>query len=141
MISKIELGRFCRTLGTLIESGIPILKGISLAGDVASNGLLKDGIDELYKGVRQGKSLSQIMRKSWLFPPLMVNLVGIGEETGALGAMLLKIADDFEGKIQHDTKVYLALVEPITIVFMGIVMGGIILSMLLAIFGINDVTF
>ena len=141
MILKIELGRFCRTLGTLIESGVPILKGISLAGDVASNGILKESIEGLYKEVRQGKSLSQIMKKSRLFPSLMVNLVGIGEETGALGAMLLKVADDFEEKIQHDTKVYLSLVEPVTIVFMGIVMGGIILSMLLAIFSINDVTF
>jgi type II secretory pathway component PulF len=141
MISKIELGRFCRTLGTLIESGVPILKGISLAGDVVSNSLLKGEIEDIYKGVRQGKSLSQLMKKSPLFPTLMVNLVGIGEETGALGAMLLKVADDFDEKIQHDTKVYLSLVEPVTIVLMGIVIGGIILSMLLAIFGINDVTF
>lgn len=141
MILRIELSRFCRTLGTLIESGVPILKGISLAGDVVSNSILRHEIENIYKGVRQGKNLSQLMKKSPLFPTLMVNLVGIGEETGALGEMLLKVADDFDEKIRHDTKVYLSLVEPVTIVLMGIVIGGIILSMLLAIFGINDVTF
>jgi general secretion pathway protein F len=79
------------------------------------------------------------MKQAKVFPSLMVHLVAVGEETGAMGTMLLKIADDLEEKVQHDTKVYLSLVEPITIVLMGIIIGGIILSMLLAIFGINDV--
>ncbi|MEA1866497.1 MAG: type II secretion system F family protein [Thermodesulfobacteriota bacterium] len=139
MLSKIELGRLARTLGTLLESGVPILKGISLSGEVVSNSVIRSAVDDLYKGVRQGKSLSQLMKQEKVFPSLMVHLVAVGEETGAMGPMLLKIADDLEEKIQHDTKVYLSLVEPITIVLMGIIIGGIILSMLLAIFGINDV--
>ncbi len=139
MLLKIELGRLARTLGTLLESGIPILKGISLSGEVVSNSVIRSAVDDLYKGVRQGKSLSQLMKQAKVFPSLMVHLVAVGEETGAMGPMLLKIADDLEEKVQHDTKVYLSLVEPITIVLMGIIIGGIILSMLLAIFGINDV--
>jgi len=139
MVLRIELGRLSRTLGTLLESGVPILKGISLAAEVVSNTVIRAALDDLYKGVRQGQSLSQLMRRSHVFPSLMVHLVAIGEETGAMGAMLLKIADDMEEKVQHDTKMYLSLVEPVTIVVMGIVIGGIILSMLLAIFGINDV--
>jgi type II secretory pathway component PulF len=139
MMLKIELGRMVRTLGTLLESGVPILKGISLSGEVVSNSVIRNVMSDIYKGVRQGKSLSQLMKRSEVFPSLMVHLVAVGEETGNIGAMLLKIADDFEEKIQHDTKVYLSLVEPITIVLMGIIIGGIILSMLLAIFGINDV--
>lgn len=139
MLLKIELGRLARTLGTLLESGVPILKGISLSGEVVSNSVIRNSVEDLYKGVRQGKSLSQLMKQTSVFPSLMVHLVAIGEETGAMGPMLLKIADDLEEKVQHDTKVYLSLVEPITIVLMGIIIGGIILSMLLAIFGINDV--
>jgi general secretion pathway protein F len=139
MLVRIELGRLCRTLGTLIESGVPILKGISLAGEVVSNSVLRAAVDDVYKGVRQGKSLSQLMLKAGVFPSIMVHLVSIGEETGAMGVMLIKIADDLEEKVQHDTKIYLSLVEPITIVVMGLIIGGIILAMLLAIFGINDV--
>lgn len=139
MLLKIELGRLARTLGTLLESGVPILKGISLSGEVVSNSVIRSAVDDLYKGVRQGKSLSQLMKQAKVFPSLMVHLVAVGEETGAMGPMLLKIADDLEERVQHDTKVYLSLVEPITIVLMGIIIGGIILSMLLAIFGINDV--
>ncbi len=141
MVRRIELGRLSRTLGTLIESGVPILKGISLSKEVVSNSLIKQAVDELYVGVRQGKSMSQLMKKTGVFPSLMVHLVAIGEETGAMGPMLLKVADDLEEKVRHDTKVFLSLVEPVTIVFMGILIGGIILSMLMAIFGINDVGF
>ncbi len=140
-VKRIELGRFSRTLGTLIESGVPILKGISLASEVVSNTAVRDGVLSLYSGIRQGKSMSQLMKQSDIFPPLMVHLVSVGEETGALDRMLLKLADDFEEAVQNDTKMLLALIEPVTIVVMGIVIGGIILSMLLAIFGINDVSF
>lgn len=141
MVRFIEFGRMARTLGTLIESGIPILKGISLSKEVVGNSVLRAALDSIYKGVRQGKSMSLLMRKDPVFPSLMVHMVAVGEETGALGEMLLKVADDFDEKIQSRTKMLLSLIEPITIVFMGVIIGGIILSMLLAIFGINDVQF
>ncbi len=136
-----ELGRFARTLGTLLESGVPILKGISLAGEVVSNSLIKKAVQDLYRGVRQGRSLSLLMRKSDIFPSLMIHLVSVGEETGGLAKMLIKIADDFDDQVQSETKIFLNMLEPVTIVVMGIVIGGIIMSMLLAIFGINDVSF
>ena len=140
-IRQVELGRFARTLGTLLESGVPILKGISLAGEVVTNSLIKKAVQDLYRGVRQGRSLSLLMRKSDIFPSLMIHLVSVGEETGGLAKMLIKIADDFDDQVQSETKIFLNMLEPITIVVMGIVIGGIIMSMLLAIFGINDVSF
>ncbi len=140
-VKKIQLGRFSRTLGTLLESGIPILKGISLSGEVVTNSVLKSAIKEIYKGIRQGKSLSQLMKKTGIFPSLMVHLVAVGEETGKMSEMLLKIADDMDERVQQETKIFLSMIEPITIVVMGIVIGGIILSMLMAIFGINDISF
>jgi len=140
MLLRMELARLTRTLGTLLESGVPILSSISLASDVLKNSQIRAQMELMYKGVRQGKTLSQIMKQSSLFPALVVHLVSIGEETGDMGKMLLKVADDLEEKIQHDTKLYLSLVEPVTIVVMGLLIGGIILSMLLAIFGINDVS-
>ncbi len=139
MVRDMEVSRFSRTLGTLLESGVPILKGIRLAEEVVSNVHIKEAIGRIYAGVRQGKGISGIMRRSPYFPSLMVHLVAIGEETGSMGAMLLKVADDLDESIQHRTKMALALVEPITILVMGIIIGGIILSMLLAVFGINDV--
>ncbi len=139
MIRDMEVSRFSRTLGTLIESGVPILKGIRLAGEVVSNVHIREAIEHIYTGVRQGKGISGIMRRSPYFPSLMVHLVAIGEETGAMGVMLLKVADDLDESIQHRTKMALAMVEPITIVVMGLIIGGIILSMLLAVFGINDI--
>ena len=141
LIRFIEFGRMARTLGTLIESGIPILKGISLSKEVVANSVLKSSLDDIYKGVRQGKSMSLLMRQNPLFPSLMVHMVAVGEETGSLGQMLLRVADDFDEKIQSRTKMLLSLIEPLTIVFMGVIIGGIIVSMLLAIFGINDVQF
>ncbi len=141
LVGLSEFSRMARTLGTLIESGVPILKGISLSKEVVSNLRLKESLDKLYKGVRQGKSMSLLMKQDPLFPSLMVHMVAVGEETGALGEMLIKVADDFEKRIQARTKMLLSLIEPITIVFMGVVIGGIIMSMLLAILGINDVSF
>ncbi len=140
-VRRVELGRFARTLGTLLESGVPILKGISLSGEVVGNTVIRDAVRELYAGIRQGKSLSLLMKKSRVFPPLMIHLVSVGEETGGLSRMLLKVADDFDEQVQSDTKLFLSMLEPITIVVMGIIIGGIIFSMLMAIFGINDVTF
>ncbi len=141
MVKRVEIGRLARTLGTLIESGVPILKGISLSKEVVANTVIRQAIDDLYVGVRQGKSMSQLMKKAGVFPPLVVHLVAIGEETGAMGPMLLKVADDLEKKVRSDTKLYLSLIEPVTIVVMGLIIGGIILSMLMAIFGINEISF
>ncbi len=138
-VRTVQLSRLFRTLGTLLESGVPILKGIALGSEVITNSVLRSAMEDVYKGVRQGRSLSHLLKKSGEFPSLVVHLVAVGEETGALDKMLLKIADDMDAKIQNDTKMYLSMVEPVTIVLMGLVIGGIILSMLMAIFGINDI--
>ena len=138
-VRTVQLSRLFRTLGTLLESGVPILKGIALGSEVITNSVLRGAMEDVYKGVRQGRSLSHLLKKSGEFPSLVVHLVAVGEETGALDKMLLKIADDMDAKIQNDTKMYLSMVEPVTIVLMGLVIGGIILSMLMAIFGINDI--
>ncbi len=138
-VRTVQMSRLFRTLGTLLESGVPILKGISLAAEVITNSVIRGSMEDVYRGVRQGKSLSFLMKRTGEFPALVVHLVAVGEETGALSKMLLKIADDMDAKIQNDTKMYLSMVEPLTIVLMGLVIGGIILSMLMAIFGINDI--
>ncbi len=140
-VKRIEIGRFARTLGTLLESGVPILKGISLSGEVVSNTIIREAVRGLYAGIRQGRSLSLLMKKSKVFPPLVIHLVSVGEETGRLSKMLLKVADDFDEQVQSDTKLFLSMLEPITIVVMGVLIGAIIFSMLMAIFSINDVTF
>nr|WP_246325202.1 type II secretion system F family protein [Dissulfurirhabdus thermomarina] len=141
VVQRIEFGRFARTLGTLLDSGVPILKGISLAGEVLANPVFREAAAALYKGVRQGKSPSQVMRATGVFPPVMVHLAAIGEETGELGAMLLRIADDMDEKAQQEIRVTMAVAGPAAIVLIGLLVGAVVVAMLLAVFGINDVAF
>jgi general secretion pathway protein F len=135
---QVELATFIRALGTLMESGVPILRGLALAGEITENAVVRVAIDSVYQQVRKGRSLSLAMRDDPFFSPQVVHLTAIGEEIGNSGQMLLKLADDLENKLEHDIKMMLALIEPVTIVVMGLVIGGIIITMLLAIFGIND---
>ena len=135
---QVELATFIRALGTLMESGVPILRGLALAGEITENAVVRAAIDGVYQQVRKGRSLSLAMRDDPFFSPQVVHLTAIGEEIGNSGQMLLKLADDLETKLEHDIKMMLALIEPVTIVVMGLVIGGITITMLLAIFGIND---
>lgn len=133
-----ELATFARAMGTLMESGVPILRGLALAGEISDNAVVRRSIDGLYQQVRKGRSLSLAMRDDPFFPPQVVHLTAIGEEVGSSGQMLLQLADDVETKLEHEIKMLLALIEPVTIVLMGLMIGGIIIAMLLAIFSIND---
>ena len=138
---EVELARLTRTLGTLLQSGVPLLKSLAIAQAVARNVLLKEALQEIYEKVQQGMAMSLLMRASPLFPPMVVHMTSIGEETGDLGRIFGSVADNLEKEIQAKTKAALALLEPVVIVFMGILIGGMVISMLLAIFGIHEISF
>ncbi len=137
----IQVSRFARTLGTLIQSGVPLLKAISIAGSVVHNTLLHADIERLYQQVRTGKKISFLMREGGIFPPKMIQMVTLGEETGQIGRMLETAADELDRGIEIRIKRYLALVEPLAILLMGLVIGAVVISMLSAILGINDINF
>ncbi|MEA3241226.1 MAG: type II secretion system F family protein [Pseudomonadota bacterium] len=137
----IQVSRFARTLGTLILSGVPLLKAIDISGKVVANSMIRLDIDRIYQQVKTGKRISQLMREGGLFPVKMVQMVTLGEETGQIGKMLETAAGELDRTIEIRIKRYLALVEPIAILLMGLIIGAVVISMLSAILGINDITF
>ncbi|MEA2108641.1 MAG: type II secretion system F family protein [Pseudomonadota bacterium] len=137
----IQVSRFARTLGTLILSGVPLLKAIDISGKVVANSMIRLDIDRIYQQVKTGKRISQLMREGGLFPVKMVQMVTLGEETGQIGKMLETAASELDRTIEIRIKRYLALVEPIAILLMGLIIGAVVISMLSAILGINDITF
>ncbi len=140
LISDIQVSRFARTLGTLTMSGVPLLKALSIVESVVENNVIKKAVIRIHQRVRDGKRISVVMKEG-PFPPMAVQMTSLGEETGKLGEMLVLVADELDDKIQSEMKTFLAFLEPATILVMGLIIGGIVVSMLSAIFGINEIQF
>jgi type IV pilus assembly protein PilC len=134
LMQKIAVARFCRTLSTLISSGVPILDGLEITARTAGNAIVEDAIMYVRKGVESGLTLAQPLKETGVFPPMVVQMVGVGEQTGALDAMLSKIADFYEDEVDQAVANLLTLMEPIMILFLGISVGGIIIAMYLPLF-------
>jgi type IV pilus assembly protein PilC len=134
LMQKIAVARFCRTLSTLISSGVPILDGLEITARTAGNAIVEDAIMFVRKGVEGGLTLAQPLKETGVFPPMVVQMVGVGEQTGALDAMLSKIADFYEDEVDQAVANLLTLMEPIMILFLGISVGGIIIAMYLPLF-------
>jgi general secretion pathway protein F len=141
LIKKIEVARFSRTLGTLLQSGVPILPALNLVKEVSQNRAISRSIADIHDRLREGKGISKSLEKTEVFPPLAVHMIGVGEETGRLDEMLMKVADTYEENIQNSLKRFVSLLEPMIILIMGAVVGFIVISMLLAIFSINEIPF
>ncbi|WP_051328223.1 type II secretion system F family protein [Desulfatirhabdium butyrativorans] len=141
LLLDIQVSRFARTLGTLVQSGVPLLKALSIVRNVVSNILVKAASETIYREVKEGKRVSRLMKEQKVFPAMAVQMVALGEETGKIGEMLTSVADDLDTRIQAKIKSYLALLEPIAILLMGLIIGGVVISMLTAIFGLNDIEF
>ncbi len=141
VILDIEMSRFSRTMGTLIESGVPLMKALHIVKAVVSNSKVKEAVTHIYSQVREGRSVSALMRERDIFPPMVIQMVALGEETGKIGDMLVSVAEDLDRKIQSKIKTYLALLEPFSILFLGLLIGGVVVSMLSTIFGVNEIQF
>ncbi|SPD73469.1 putative Type II secretion system protein F [uncultured Desulfobacterium sp.] len=141
LIADIQISRFARTFGTMILSGVPLLRALTIVKDVVENNEVKEAVDHIHRQVKEGKRISVLMKEQEVFPAMAVQMVSLGEETGTLGEMLVLVADRLDNKIQAGIKASLALFEPATILFMGLVIGGIVVSMLSAIFGLNEIQF
>lgn len=139
VVLKMEVSRFARTLGTLLRSGVPMLAALEVVRDVLGNQLLVRAMDQLREGVKRGAGLSVPMGQSRVFPPLALHMVRVGEETGRLEEMLLKVAETFETDVRVAVKRLIGLLEPSIILVMGLVVGFIVVAVLMAIFSINEI--
>ncbi|MDK2122875.1 type II secretion system F family protein [Parachitinimonas caeni] len=138
LILKTNLSRACRTLGTLLGAGVPILKALQIVSQLSDNLPVNLALSRLERGIRDGEGLAGPMRTDRFFPPFMTNLVTVGEETGDIGIMLVKVADQYDNDVRKSAKRFVALFEPMMIVVMGGLIGAIVVSMLTAIFSINE---
>jgi general secretion pathway protein F len=141
VIRKLETARFCRTLGTLLKSGVPLLQSLNNAKDVIGNQAVALPIETVLKGAKEGKGISAPLSAANVFPPLALSMIRVGEETGQLDAMLLRVATAYEKSLKEAVKRFVSFLEPVVILIMGLVIGFIIVSMLMAIFSITDLPF
>ena len=135
---KVETARFARTLGTMLRSGVPVLGAMGVVGDMMSNQAVGVAVSRLADGVKRGGTVAAGMQQQGAFPALAIHMVRVGEETGRLEEMLLKVADTFETDVRTELKRVLGLLEPAIILGMGVLVAFIVVAMLLAIFSINE---
>ncbi len=134
VLRKIAVARFTRTLGTLITSGVPILEGLAITARTSGNAVLEDALMKVRKAVEEGRTIVDPLKESGVFPNMVTQMIGVGEATGAMDAMLQKIADFYEDEVDAATKNLLTLLEPLIIGFLGVVVGGIVISLYLPLF-------
>ena len=134
---KNAIARFTRTLGTLLKSGVPILGALGISKEAMGNVVLQQDIDEASAGVKQGRSLAEILRRSRTFPTMVIDMISVGEESGNLDGVLVNIADSYDKQVDRAMKVFVALFEPILLVFMAAIIGFVMISMLLPVFTLS----
>jgi len=134
IMRKIAVARFCRTLSTLISSGVPILDGLEITAKTAGNAIVEDAIMATRKSIERGETISAPLKETKVFPSMVTQMIGVGEATGALDTMLAKIADFYEEEVDTAVAGLLTLLEPIMIAVLGVVVGGIVIAMYLPIF-------
>jgi type IV pilus assembly protein PilC len=136
VIRKVAVARFTRTLGTMISSGVPILDALDVTAKTAGNRIIEEGIYYVRTKISEGKNIAGPLLETKVFPPMVVQMIGVGEATGAMDAMLNKIADFYDDEVDTAVAGLTSLIEPIMMVFLGVVVGGFLIAMYLPIFNI-----
>jgi type IV pilus assembly protein PilC len=136
LLRKIAVARFCRTLATLTSSGVPILDGLQITAKTAGNSIVEDAIMATRKSVEEGKTISEPLGDTDVFPPMVVQMIAVGEQTGALDTMLSKIADFYEDEVDVAVAGLMKLLEPLLIAFLGVAIGGIVIAMYMPMFSL-----
>jgi type IV pilus assembly protein PilC len=134
ILRKVAVARFCRTLATLLASGVPILEGLEITAKTAGNSIIEDAVMVTRAAIERGETVSAPLRETKVFPPMVTQMINVGEATGALDTMLSKIADFYEEEVDTAVAGMLTLLEPIMIAFLGVIVGGIVIAMYLPIF-------
>jgi len=141
LVKKIEVARFSRTLGTLVHSGVPILHALELVRNILSNRVIVASLDQVHRRVKEGEKIAGPLEEMGIFPSLAIQMIMVGEETGHLDTMLLRVADNYEKIVRNLIKKFVNLLEPVMILVMGLLIGFIVITMLMAIFSMNDLPF
>ena len=134
LLRKIAVGRFTRTLGTLITSGVPILEGLTITAKTSGNAVLEESLMKVRKAIEEGRTIVDPLRECGVFPNMVTQMIGVGEATGAMDSMLQKIADFYEEEVDAATKDMLAMLEPAIIGLLGVMIGGIVISLYMPLF-------
>jgi type IV pilus assembly protein PilC len=138
LVVKIAVARFSRTLGTLIASGVPILQALKIVKETIGNVVIQQAIDQVHDSIREGETIAAPLEEAKVFPPMVVNMIDVGEETGSLDAMLMKVADTYDAEVEAAVNALLTMMEPMIIVFLGFVVGYIVVALYLPIFMLGD---
>jgi type IV pilus assembly protein PilC len=136
LIRKVSVAKFTRTLGTLVSSGVPILDGLDIVAKTAGNVIVEEAIMKVRQAISEGKTIAEPLQQSGVFPPMVVQMIAVGEATGAMDAMLSKIADFYDDEVDDAVSALTAMMEPLLMVFLGVVVGGLVIAMYLPIFKI-----
>ncbi len=139
LIRKASIARFTRTLGTMISSGVPILAGLDITAKTSGNAVVEDAIQATKTSIREGETIATPLRQSRVFPPMVVQMISVGEETGALDKMLEKIANFYDEEVNTAVDTLTSIIEPVMIVVMGVGVGGMVVSMYLPMFKLINV--
>jgi type IV pilus assembly protein PilC len=131
VVSKVAIARFTRTLGTLVSSGVPILQALTIVKETAGNVIIANAVSQVHESVKEGETITAPLEGSGVFPPMVVSMVDVGEQTGALPEMLLRIADNYDEEVDNAVSAMTSLLEPIMIIFLAVVVGSIVIAMFL----------
>jgi type IV pilus assembly protein PilC len=131
VISKVAISRFTRTLGTLVSSGVPILQALTIVRETAGNVIIANAVAKVHESVKEGETITAPLESSGVFPPMVVSMVDVGEQTGALPEMLMRIADDYDEQVDNAVAAMTSLLEPIMIIFLAVIVGSIVIAMFL----------
>ena len=138
VVSKVAISRFCRTLGTLVSSGVPILQALNIVKETAGNVIIANAVQAIHESVKEGETITAPLEKSGVFPPMVISMVDVGEQTGALPEMLLKIADNYDDEVDNAVAAMTSLLEPIMIVFLAVIVGSIVIALFLPLITLID---
>jgi type IV pilus assembly protein PilC len=131
VISKVAISRFTRTLGTLVSSGVPILQALTIVKETSGNVIVSQAVADIHESVKEGETITAPLEASRVFPPMVISMVDVGEQTGALPEMLMKIADNYDEEVDNAVASMTSLLEPIMIVFLAVIVGSIVIAMFL----------
>lgn len=134
LLTKVAVARFCRTLGTMLSAGVSILEALDICGRTSGNKIIEGAISTVRQGISEGRNISEPLAEAKVFPDMVVQMISVGEATGALDVMLNKVADFYEDEVDQAVEAMTSLLEPIIMVFLGIVIGGLVIAMYLPIF-------
>lgn len=138
VISKVAISRFTRTLGTLVSSGVPILQALTIVKETSGNVVIADAVSSVHESVKEGETITAPLESSNVFPPMVISMVDVGEQTGALPEMLMKIADNYDDEVDNAVSAMTSLLEPIMIVFLAVVVGSIVIALFLPLITLID---